>query len=66
MLPALLLRVFLRLIPLSAFVKLELDDIGKNWAQDSLTYRNAENGRIAFSLTLSKKLLPSSTVTTEA
>lgn len=48
-----------------AFVRLQHDDIGKTWGPDSLTYRNAENGKIAFSLNL-HKLWSSSAATTEA
>ena len=50
----------------TAFVRLQHNDISKNWGPDSLTYRHAENGKIAFSLNLGKQLWPSSAVTTEA
>lgn len=41
-----------------AYVRLQHNDIGKTWGPDSLTYRNAVNGKIAFSLTSGKEPWP--------
>ena len=36
----------------TAIVRFQHDDIQSNWGPDSLTYRNAQNGKIAFSLNM--------------